>query len=192
MALRGEVGRESYSGKELEVDVFGKPKFNEEYVAAYKRLTREKGGYLPYGVAQKLIREFYPEDPTNPTKEFARDLRLAICEELGLDGDDADAVRFYSALGTPLDHFHGVDAWVEIDLDHATQGRLHAQVTLDVTKREDKAEDGHKADVMVGEISDPEAKTYLSEVERYAKEVTEYLFSRLQAEAQRGGFAAGK
>lgn len=177
--------RSFYSGRELEIDAFGKPKFGKEYENTYRQLAKEKGGYLAYNRAQELIKQFYPEDPTNPSKEFARDLRLAICEALELEGEDADAVKFYTAVGTALDLYHGVDAWVEIDLDDPSRGTLHAEATLDVTKRAEKLEEGHKADVIIGDVAAPDQKTYLPQVERYAEEVTELLFTRLQDAAQR-------
>lgn len=172
--------REFYSGRELEVDVFGKPKFPKAYEEAYRRLTSEKGGYLPFDRAQDLIREFTPEDPTSPSKEFARDLRLAVCEALELEGDEADIVKIYSALGTPLDVYHGVDAWIEIELEG-----LRAEVTLDVTKRAEKIKEGHKADVIIDEVSTPDQKKYLPEVEKYATEVVELLLSRLRIAKER-------
>ncbi|MFZ2681795.1 MAG: hypothetical protein WAZ14_01750 [Patescibacteria group bacterium] len=173
--------REFYSGRELEVDVFGKPKFPTEYEQAYRRLAKERGGYLPYEKAQSLIREFTPDDPTNPSKEFARDLRLAICEILELEGEEADIVKIYSALGTALDIYHGVDAWIEIDLDG-----LHAEASMDVTHRSDKLDDGHKADVILGDILEPENAKYLAEVDKYAETVADVLLDGLRNASKKG------
>lgn len=182
---RGERGpREFYSGRELEVDLFGKPKFPRGYIETLQRLAGDRG-FLPYQKSQELIREYYPEDSTHPSKEFARDLRLALCDALELEGDDGDAIKFYSAVGTPLDHFHGVDGWVEIDLDNGKGGFLHAEVTLDATKRPEKLEEGHKADVIIGNVAAPDDEKYLEEVDKYASEIAELLFSRLQAETNR-------
>jgi hypothetical protein len=171
--------RQFYSGTELEADIFGKPKFAKAYEEAYKKAAAERG-YLPYGRAQEIIREFYPEDPTNPKKEFAKDLRLEICDRLELDEEEADCVKFYSAVGTALDRFHGVDGWFEIDLDSEEFGTLHAEVTMDATKRPDKLEDGYKADMVVGEIPAPDEDGYLEATEKYADQASEILMRKLQ------------
>ena len=193
MRGRGEGGRESYFGRELETDIFGKPKFATEYSAALKRYARDsKNGFLPYEVAQQLIREFYLDDPTDPSKEFAKDLRLEVCERFELDDDEADAVKFYSAVGTPLDLFHGVDAWMEIDLGDDRRGRFHVEVTLDATLNASKLREGHKADVIVGDVPAPDSKDYLDWVNRSAEEIYELLSSRLRNEITRRGGAQAK
>jgi hypothetical protein len=178
---RGPV--EFYSGRELEIDVFGKPKFPH----AFDRIIREADrGYLPFQRAQDLIREHYPGDPTNPEKEFANDIRLEVVEQLDLGDEGSDDVKFYSAVGTPLDLYHGVDAWIEIALQDEQSGRtIRAQVTLDVTQRTEKQEEGHKADIIIGDVPDPSAKNYLSEVSRYGEEIGTLLVERLQSELRR-------
>ncbi len=179
-----EVGN-FYSGRELEVDVLGKPKFPPAYEAAYRRLAHEKGGYLPYHQAQALIREFNPDDPTNPKQDFARDARLAICDALELDEEDMDSVKFYSAVGTALDIYHGVDGWFEIDCEDLKAGHLHAEVSLDVTKRADKLDEGHKADVMIGDVAAPDDEAYLTAVDKYAGEITRVMIERILAAGER-------
>ncbi len=62
-------------------------------------------------------------------------------------------MRFYSAVGkkeiSPLDFFHGIDAWIEL-----TQGKDSPRVvTIDGTMREQK--DDAKADLLVKNIPDP-------------------------------------
>jgi len=163
-----------YSGRELEIDVFGRPKFPRGYEEVLRQESQR--GYLPFNRAMDVIREYYPFDPTNPPKEFANDLRLEIIDKLGLTDEQADDLKFYSAIGTPLDTFHGVDAWLEFP-DPNTSRPIF--VTLDVTKQVGKLEEGHKADVIVGDVPEPASNSYLGEVERYADEVFDVFQRKL-------------
>jgi hypothetical protein len=141
--------REFMSGKLSEIDSLGTFKQTDEYRRAFQKEASESG-YVPFEAAMKLIRDHEGEfDPTNPDKPFANELRIAIAEELGLEGDDMDRIQFHTAVGTPLDHFHGIDAWVEF-----VPGRGGARtVTLDYTDDPGKIE--HKADIIVHDVSDP-------------------------------------
>ena len=64
----------------------------------------------------------------NGAADFARDLRLEVSECLDVN---PDSVRFFNAIDTPLDKFHGVDAWIEV-IDK--KGRS-IRITLDATQR---------------------------------------------------------
>ena len=59
----------------------------------------------------------------------------------------ASKIGLYCSLGTPLDYWHGIDGFIELE---------RSIVTLDLTTREDKME--VKADILVPEaiFSDPE------------------------------------
>jgi hypothetical protein len=102
------VGPERFSGRMFEADVLGSVVVKTKWMEV---------GYLPFEKAVELAREFQHGDPTNPEKNFANDLRLAIIERLEkrdfLKLGDEDNVKFYSALGMPLDVFHGIDAFIE-------------------------------------------------------------------------------
>ncbi|MBI4437849.1 hypothetical protein HY631_02765 [Candidatus Uhrbacteria bacterium] len=161
-----------YSGRLNERDVLGEFRGTSEYGAAFREAANERG-YVTYDRAMELVRRYSSEDPLNPKKPFARELRLAVLDELGFEEDaDTDRVKFYSAVGTPLDVFHGVDAWIEL----VTQrGRRHA-VTLDVTMNPGK--ETHKADVIVQAIPDPseDEKGFLDAVYQiYGPEVAQRL-----------------
>lgn len=93
-------------------------------------------GYMPYNRAMTLAKNLAVWDPTDPAPRQANNLHFYVCEALGVE--DYSQVRFYSALGTPLDFYHGVDCWVEFG------GRV---VTIDLTANIHK--DHHKADVVV-------------------------------------------
>jgi len=72
---------------------------------------------------------------------------------LGLD--DYSKLKIYTAIGSHLDVYHGVDAFFEVEIN----GKLH-RVTLDVTFNKNK-EDGGRADVVFlvpGDGLDPGSK----------------------------------
>jgi hypothetical protein len=159
-----------YSGRELELDLLGKPRFPREFNLALKQI-QEPHGYASYNETMELIRRFYPEDPTNPGKEFLNELRLALMEKMGvMDGDE---IRAFSAVGTPLDIFHGVDGWIEVA--YALPGKAgetrYATVTLDASLRPEKLEEGHKADIVVGDMPEPSDPRFLDRVGEIADEV---------------------
>ena len=153
-----------YSGRELELDLIGKPRWPKEYVTALRGVANEKG-YVRRDIGMDLIRRFTPDDPTNPPKDFARELRLAVLEALGLP--DGDELGFYSAVGTPVDVFHGVDAWVDLaytPVGHPDQVR-HAVATIDATLRAEKLAEGHKADLIVPDMPSESDPRYLEMIE---------------------------
>ena len=92
--------------------------------------------YMPFQEAMALARRLCPWDPTDPEPRQANDLHFHVCRALGVD--DFSRVRVFSALGTPLDRFHGVDFWVEFG---------DGVVTIDLTAN--KSKNRHKADVVV-------------------------------------------
>lgn len=172
MAKGDTRGRDFWSGRLSESDLFGDFKTTPAGVSAFKAEVSERG-YITRARAIELIRKHTQEDPTNPTRPFAKELRLAVAEELGLESDtDLDNLRFYSALGTPLDVFHGVDGWIEFRPEGGSPRVVTIDVTLDPAKLE------HKADVIVHEVPDPaeNEKRFLKLVyEEYAPQVAEKL-----------------
>ena len=163
-------------GRRNEQEVLGRfnktRAFQEAYRAAAERYKDQakKPGWIPFDVARALVRDHYterngkPRDPTNPDKPFVRELRLAVAEELGIE--NWDRVRIYSAEQTPIDHFHGVDGWLEFDTDD----KRTIMITLDATTMtgEDLAKDKEdaKADIIVSGLPD-----YDEEPDRFVERV---------------------
>jgi hypothetical protein len=179
-------GREFYSGRLSERDMLGEFKGGDDYRKAYLNAANEDGFMIRHQ-AIELIRKFSESDPRNPSKPFAKELRMAVIEELGLEeSEDMDRVKFFSAVGTPLDHFHGVDAWVEFD-----SGRGGPRmVTLDVTLNTEK--ETHKADIIVQKVPDPSENEdeFLKLVyEIYAPQIAEQLKTAVNAMMRRRGRA---
>ncbi|MBI5793623.1 hypothetical protein HZA87_00855 [Candidatus Uhrbacteria bacterium] len=175
--------RDFYSGRFNERDVLGEFRSN---AAGLRALQDEAGerGYIARGRAIDLIRQHTQEDPTNPRKPFAKELRLAVIDELGLEeDDDLDRIRFYSAVGTPLDVFHGVDGWIEFVPE---KGSIQ-MITLDVML--DPGKVSHKADVIVQQFPDPveDEVAFLEAVEGYASEVADRLRPSVEAMLRQRG-----
>ena len=153
--------------------MFGSFRPNKDFEAARRAMATETG-YVKYEPALDLVRKYGKQDPLNPAKPFSKELRQAVIEELGLETtEEMDRVRFYSAVGTPADRFHGVDGWIEYD----TPDGRRLVVTVDVTKNPNK--ESWKADVIIPEVTDPSESEseFLSQAEQYAREITERLQS---------------
>lgn len=154
---------------------------NREYQKELFRLQEEaaqKGAtnrHIPYDKAMELARKFQPFDPTHPNKPFARDIRISLLDLMinkkliTNSEEDQDRVKFYTAVKTPLDLFHGVDAFIEYkDIDNKRY-----PVTLDLTLTKSKRV--YRSDVVINELPDPELDKekikYLATVEQYANKV---------------------
>lgn len=179
MRVRREP-RELYTGRMLESDMFGDARFMLDplFVAHYRALAR-RDGYVTFRDAVQLVRDHYPGNPTNPRRDIPRELRLAVCEQLRLPMEEWDDIKVYSSVGSPLDRIHGVDAFVIYEPANESP-RI---VTLDVTQRPEKLEEGHRADVIIGEFVDPQddEAQYSEQMMRAANNVV----SRLKAQQER-------
>ena len=105
-------GRE---GAEFEWDIFGSVDRNNPAYQKELQKIAKPNGFVFYRDALKLAKNFQPGDPRNPDRGFARDLRIEILDELGLtDEKDMDRLEFFTAVGSPLDKWHGVDGFFEL------------------------------------------------------------------------------
>ena len=130
---------EVYTGEIAQSELLGKPEREEADELSYK----------PYKTAMDVARKtqaYLSSDskysPSDPEPRFANDLHATIAEKLGVD--NYDDLRYYTALGTELDRFHGVDAFFELDIQGSTEPII---VTLDLTLNPDK--DEYKADTIL-------------------------------------------
>src|SRR3990167_3897702 len=89
----------------------------------------------------QMVRKNQPWDPTDPgdpddsKNHFAQDLHADVCVELGVE--EWSEVALYTAVGSPLDRFHGIDAFFEF---HGTI------VSIDLTVGR---KGSHKADLVI-------------------------------------------
>lgn len=144
--------------------IFGRPNIPPDH----EILKEARGnGYLPFAKAMKLVKEGQKGNPSDPERPFANDLHAIIAEELGLS--DYSKLNFFSAVGTALDHFHGVDGFFVYNSQYGP-----IVVTLDVTLDPEKKEENYKADFVIGPFPDAKGSTrpdYLAQLHTLAHEI---------------------
>jgi hypothetical protein len=181
-----EKSTRDYSGRELELDLFGSvntgdPKYKAELA---KIITDRNSGYAPRSQSIELVKKFQPGQPTNPKKDFFRELLIAVQDELGVDlNKEPDSVKAYTAVNTPLDRFHGIDAFVT----YTDKGREH-MVTLDASLRPEKIEEGWKADMIISEMPTPEddEEGYLAAIASCAGQIAEKIRQDMERGSRTG------
>ena len=121
------------TGKIIEAELFGGTREKE---------GRRHNGYLTYASSLEVVKATQGNnDPTDPEWPFANDLHATIAQELCPDA--YDQLKFYTAIGSPLDFYHGVDGVIEFSVE----GGDALLVTIDVTTNPEK--DAYKADIIV-------------------------------------------
>ena len=173
----GDLLREKHS-KRLEKQFLGRiDTENIEYNKALAKIKKpstkkEFSYYVAREDALDLVREFQPFDPENPDTELLRELRLAVQEKLEEyfgEFDDED-IKVFTAVDTPADFLHGIDAFLDIG---------NQTVTLDLTIRKEK--DMVKSDVLIKlkempDLKDPaQEEAFLEEINSVAKEIFKKL-----------------
>jgi len=185
-----------YSGKEYEFDLLGKldtenPAFRAELkklqeAAVNRGYHPKQADSLPFREAVALSKKFQPSDPTNPVREFAKELRLALADKLGLESDEQlDKLKIFTTLGGPLDA-HGVDGFVSFICAVGNGGEREFLVSFDVTKNPNKDEAPKAAELLIGgDIPDPgdenyKEEEYLKIIDGYAGKMSEILQGKMQ------------
>jgi len=153
---------------------------SHKYQKELKKLQEEaaketKNNFIPFEKSMELAKKFQPFDPTHPNKPFARDIRISLLDLMinkGLIAEnekDQDRVKFYTAVKTPLDIFHDIDAFIEFQ-DSDNKKYL---ITFDLTLNPNKL--GYKSDIVVADLPDPNLDEdkirYLAAIEQYAQKV---------------------
>jgi hypothetical protein len=174
---------EAYTGKLGESELLG----NTER----ERLGELK--YRPYKTAVEIAKRVQrgssdsesaisPSDPETP---FANNLHATIAENLNLD--NYEHLGYYSALGTELDRFHGVDAFFEL---RVVGRRDPLRVTVDLTFNPHK--DEYKADIILFvdeddlDLTDQEGnERYQALIQRSADKIASGFLRQIQASTER-------
>lgn len=139
-------------GTDFEWDIFGavdtkNPEFQKELAKVTK-----PNEFVFFPDAMKLVKKFQPGDPRNPERALARDLRIEIIDQLGLTEEkDMDKVKFYTAIGTPLDKWHSIDGFFEIELENGITVRITLDATTIDTEKKIKRGQEIKADIIITE-----------------------------------------
>lgn len=182
MGYRGDYGPRpaETTGAEAERDTFGRVKLGKMFQETLR--AKSKDGYLQFAEALEIVRKFTENDPEAPEAEFAKDLRLDLLDLLEEAGYTEGKLKFFATNGTPIDRYHGVDAFYE----YFEEGMAYpAGVTLDVTKNSNKGTE-YKADVVFTVPPEPEAEDYLAYVSQIAQECWAILKSRIDESKSRG------
>mgnify|MGYP001559351445 CR=1 FL=1 len=133
-----------------------------------------EGLYVPFHRAMEWAEKHQFGDPTDPDPRFANDLHATVAQKLEIE--DLRRVKFFTAVGSPLDHYHGIDAFFKVEWN----GKNFV-VTLDVTMNPNKG-DNYKADVVFyisAEGLDPrdDRKEYLEKIEEVAEMIVDKIKS---------------
>lgn len=174
--------KEDKSGRLQELFLFGditrgrnELRYQEALKTIMPKYQKNKtSSYLPFQGAAELVRMAQEGDARNPKKRFMKDLRNAVAKKLQLSLTSAQSLTIYSAIGTPLDIYHGVDAFVELK----DEKELTRRVTMDATINAEKIkEERTKSDVLIGEVPDSieHEKEYLAFVDCVADQIVTRL-----------------
>jgi len=134
--------------------------------------------YVPFEKSSFLVRESQPwKDAANPKTDFLRELRLAVAEALEIPEDDAalDKLKIYTAVGSHLDLFHGVDAFIEWEQEKEEPA---LRVDFDVTQKpETKTPQENTVIINTNQLADPkeDEKKYLDQIKSIARHIAELL-----------------
>ena len=170
-----------YTGKILEHDYFGQsisPSTDVlKFLHEFGRSTPDGKVYLPFNKSIELIKKFYTQDPRNPSKPVAKDLFQVLLKKLKLE--NPQDFRFYSAIDTPLDTFHGIDGFFEY-------GDIRLAIDLTANPKKENEEDNPGVDFVLHQIPDKKNDEYLYNegLEETANTLTK-IFKEKKARADR-------
>jgi len=188
---RRKTPREFYSGKIYEAEYFGEidkndPKIFEEIKAHRQPSKNPKFEFwMNYRDSLNLAKKFQPidksepgrkrVDPANPSAPLLRDIKEALIDQWNLSDEEADELKLYTAVGSPLDLFHAVDAFVEY------RGEI---ITLDLTLRPESDTGQKRADVIIsGELPSPDDPStedaYIKRVDDISADIAEEYMNKL-------------
>lgn len=103
-------------------------------------LALSDGSYVSYRQAEQMVLRSQPWDPSDPGTRVGNDLHAQIALALGID--DWSRLGLFTAIGSPLDQFHGVDAIIVLRTDRGCK-----KVTVDLTTNPTKGE--YKATITI-------------------------------------------
>lgn len=126
-------------GKVAETKLLGDcvlKKRNDETDEEYKKRREDFAAYKERHLTFADVKDNQPDK----LPDFARYLEDAVLYDLYPDEDeDSDKVKVYTAIGSALDHWHGIDGFVEIN-DKYFNKRITFDITLEGQKEQPKAD----------------------------------------------------
>jgi hypothetical protein len=157
-------------GKLVESELLGETK---KEMVIFNQL-HETETYMKYNEAFNFAKKHQRGDPFNPKRFFPKSIRDALKNEEALSIEDESQLGFYTALNSPLDRYHGVDAFIEY-----RNGEKTVVVTIDVTMNSSK--DRYKADVILAIPSgglDPSDENYGDYISHYVRQIQEKILTK--------------
>ena len=173
------------SGKVSEYFALGEVRQTEAYMRELKKVQKENG-YVSWKDSLRLARKFSPYDPTDPrNKPFLNDLRIAFIDELGFTEErDMDRVKIFTAVGSPLDFWHGIDTFIEVEDGNGRTSKIIGFDAKEMDASPETREHVHekKADIIIfmkeTPDADTESKAYVAKMEEIAKEAARVFKTR--------------
>ncbi|MFA5163660.1 MAG: hypothetical protein WC441_04025 [Patescibacteria group bacterium] len=121
--------------------------------------------YLPYDKAIELVKDCQPFNPESPSPDFAKKLHAAI--ESYIKIGDGLSLKFFTAVNSHLDYFHGVDAFFEIS---DQSDNIAARTTIDIKKY--NPEKAIKADLLMV-VTETEKEAYEKDDQAYQDRINQ-------------------
>ncbi len=118
--------------------------FEKEVLATCLLHWKQGQAYDGFQKSMWLVMMCQPWDPSDPSTRAGNDLHCQVALALGLE--DWGELRFFSALGSPLDRFHGIDGFFE------WRGTV---VSIDLTTDPKKVE--YKADIVIHDTDEDDS-----------------------------------
>lgn len=157
-------------GKLIESELLGETKKEINHFAE----LHETPTYMKYKSSVEFAKTHQRADPLNPKRFFPKSLREGLKSDSQLGITNEEQIAFYTAVNSPLDLYHGVDAFFEYK-----NGERAIVVTLDVTTNPNK--DSYKADVILAipsEGLDPNDDMYRDLIEHYVMQIKEKILTK--------------
>ncbi len=157
-------------GKIVESELLGETK---KEMILFNQL-HETETYMKYREAVNFAKKHQRGDPFNPKRFFPKSLLEALRSDKDLDAEEEGQIGFYTAVNSPLDRYHGVDAFIEYKEKDKT-----FLVTIDVTINSSK--DSYKADVVLNipsEGLDPKDDDYERYINKYVSQIRSEILTK--------------
>ena len=173
------------TGRTFESRLFGTAQVNPQFLLDLDAIGLDaRGRFKSRGEVYDAFKRNYLGAGVGERGEtsMSTDLRQAVEDALGFQ-DETDELKFYSAIGTVIDHKFGVDAFFELS-DPKTGD--YARVTLDATLNKEKQLEGWKADIIIGELPDAgqEPDAYIERIEEIGTKIAIELARRLRKHSE--------
>ena len=130
----------------------------------------------PFRKWVEIIQNIYPENPAVPQRKWGKDLYNFVADQLKLNLDDIESLKFYKTIGTDLDRM-GVDCFF-IFKNPETYKEAVFTIDLTINPKKDEA----KADMVVKTDEIPDHRTdeedYIVKMEKLAEQIAEQLKNR--------------